>query len=234
MLVRAHICTCTYTHTNTHMHTQAHIHTCANMRACKHGHTIAYTLMLQHRPGLCLHSLMAVCQKSTLWVPACPLGGVLAPGGVLSPAPASAVCALCRGRMTSSAKRAPMIPCVGSGVHACVRVGACMQIRQFQPKLVAIKDASKVAQLKELIKDVPQQPEILVGHACVDQATGQGCGPCGAELNPCCCGNQFQRPSGHLDEGCHSGMLPHGGACWLDGGVLLHGPEPVVCCCKRV
>jgi 1-deoxy-D-xylulose-5-phosphate reductoisomerase len=29
--------------------------------------------------------------------------------------------------------------------------------------MVAIKDASKVAQLKELIKDVPQQPEILVG-----------------------------------------------------------------------
>jgi len=38
----------------------------------------------------------------------------------------------------------------------------CLQIRQFQPKLVAIKDASKVAELKELIKDVPQQPEILV------------------------------------------------------------------------
>jgi len=37
------------------------------------------------------------------------------------------------------------------------------QIRQFQPKLVAIKDASKVPLLKELIKDVPQQPEILVG-----------------------------------------------------------------------
>nr|ACT21081.1 1-deoxy-D-xylulose 5-phosphate reductoisomerase [Dunaliella salina] len=37
------------------------------------------------------------------------------------------------------------------------------QIRQFQPKLVAIKDASEVPLLKELIKDVPQQPEILVG-----------------------------------------------------------------------
>ena len=37
------------------------------------------------------------------------------------------------------------------------------QIRQFQPKLVAIKDASRVKDLQELIKDVPQQPEILVG-----------------------------------------------------------------------
>ena len=38
-----------------------------------------------------------------------------------------------------------------------------LQIRKFQPKLVAIKDAGKVKQLQELIKDVPQQPEILVG-----------------------------------------------------------------------
>eukprot|EP00891_Asterochloris_glomerata_P005010 jgi/Astpho2/5010/Aster-05944 len=38
------------------------------------------------------------------------------------------------------------------------------QIRQFQPKLVAIKDAGRVKDLKELIKDVPQQPEILVGE----------------------------------------------------------------------
>lgn len=37
------------------------------------------------------------------------------------------------------------------------------QIRQFQPKMVAIKDGSKVAALKELIRDVPLQPEILVG-----------------------------------------------------------------------
>jgi 1-deoxy-D-xylulose-5-phosphate reductoisomerase len=29
--------------------------------------------------------------------------------------------------------------------------------------MVAIKDASKVAALKELIKDVPVQPDILVG-----------------------------------------------------------------------
>eukprot|EP00878_Enallax_costatus_P001674 GHUV01001827.1.p1 GENE.GHUV01001827.1~~GHUV01001827.1.p1 ORF type:complete len:464 (+),score=107.87 GHUV01001827.1:112-1503(+) len=37
------------------------------------------------------------------------------------------------------------------------------QIRQFQPKMVAVRDSSKVSELKELIKDVTQQPEILVG-----------------------------------------------------------------------
>ena len=37
------------------------------------------------------------------------------------------------------------------------------QIRQFHPKMVAIKDGSKVQALKDLIKDVKQQPEILVG-----------------------------------------------------------------------
>lgn len=38
-----------------------------------------------------------------------------------------------------------------------------MQIRQFKPKMVALKDGSKLALLKELIKDVQEQPEILVG-----------------------------------------------------------------------
>jgi 1-deoxy-D-xylulose-5-phosphate reductoisomerase len=37
------------------------------------------------------------------------------------------------------------------------------QVRQFQPKLVAIRDASKVAELKEAIAGVERQPEILVG-----------------------------------------------------------------------
>ncbi|KAF8060091.1 hypothetical protein HT031_005030 [Scenedesmus sp. PABB004] len=37
------------------------------------------------------------------------------------------------------------------------------QVRQFKPKLVAIRDAGKVAELRELIKDVSPQPEILVG-----------------------------------------------------------------------
>ena len=37
------------------------------------------------------------------------------------------------------------------------------KIRQFKPKLVAIRDGSKVAQLKELIRGVSPQPEILVG-----------------------------------------------------------------------
>ena len=39
------------------------------------------------------------------------------------------------------------------------------QIKQFQPSLVAINDASKVQQLKDLIKDVPKQPEIMTGQA---------------------------------------------------------------------
>ena len=38
-----------------------------------------------------------------------------------------------------------------------------MQVREFQPKMVAIRDASKLEELKEAIKDVPTQPEILVG-----------------------------------------------------------------------
>ena len=38
------------------------------------------------------------------------------------------------------------------------------QIRQFQPSLVSINDTSKVQQLKELIKDVPRQPEIMTGQ----------------------------------------------------------------------
>lgn len=38
------------------------------------------------------------------------------------------------------------------------------QIRQFQPALVSVRDGSKVAQLKELIRDAPRQPEIMVGE----------------------------------------------------------------------
>jgi hypothetical protein len=34
-----------------------------------------------------------------------------------------------------------------------------LQVRKFKPSLVSISDASKVAQLKELIKDVQPQPE---------------------------------------------------------------------------
>jgi 1-deoxy-D-xylulose-5-phosphate reductoisomerase len=40
-----------------------------------------------------------------------------------------------------------------------------LQIRQFRPKMVAIRDASKVGALKEAIRDVQPQPEILVGDA---------------------------------------------------------------------
>lgn len=38
-----------------------------------------------------------------------------------------------------------------------------LQIRKFQPKMVAIRDAAKIPQLKEMIKDVREQPEILAG-----------------------------------------------------------------------
>lgn len=37
------------------------------------------------------------------------------------------------------------------------------QIKQFQPKLVGISNGDDVAALKELIKDTPTQPEIVVG-----------------------------------------------------------------------
>lgn len=37
------------------------------------------------------------------------------------------------------------------------------QIKQFQPKLVGISNGDDVAALKELIKDAPSQPEIVVG-----------------------------------------------------------------------
>ena len=38
------------------------------------------------------------------------------------------------------------------------------QIRQFQPSLVSLKDGSKVQQLRELIKDVQKQPDIMTGQ----------------------------------------------------------------------
>ena len=37
------------------------------------------------------------------------------------------------------------------------------QVREFKPKMVAIRDASKVEELKEAIKGGDRQPEILVG-----------------------------------------------------------------------
>ena len=37
------------------------------------------------------------------------------------------------------------------------------QIKQFQPQLVAIQSGDKIEELKELIKGVPKQPEIMVG-----------------------------------------------------------------------
>ena len=37
------------------------------------------------------------------------------------------------------------------------------QVRKFRPKVVAIRDASRVAELKEAIRGVDPQPEILTG-----------------------------------------------------------------------
>jgi len=39
------------------------------------------------------------------------------------------------------------------------------QIREFSPSLVSIQDGSQVEALKELIKGVDRQPEIVVGDA---------------------------------------------------------------------
>ncbi len=38
-----------------------------------------------------------------------------------------------------------------------------VQVRKFQPEMVAIRDPSKIPELKEAIKDLPQQPVILGG-----------------------------------------------------------------------
>lgn len=38
-----------------------------------------------------------------------------------------------------------------------------LQIRKFRPKMVALKDGAKLKALEDLIADVKQKPEILVG-----------------------------------------------------------------------
>ncbi len=56
--------------------------------------------------------------------------------------------------------------CLGSQSKLCTpcQPGTiAAQIREFQPKMVAIRDASKVEELKEAIRGVDRQPEILVG-----------------------------------------------------------------------
>ncbi len=55
------------------------------------------------------------------------------------------------------------MPCWAVPCYAMPCRAVAVQVRKFKPKLVAIKDAGKVKQLQELIKDVDQQPEILVG-----------------------------------------------------------------------
>ena len=50
-------------------------------------------------------------------------------------------------------------------MHGLLQHGiATFQVREFQPKVVAIRDASKVAEFKELISGVSRQPEILTGE----------------------------------------------------------------------
>ena len=38
------------------------------------------------------------------------------------------------------------------------------QVHQFQPKLVSVRDASRIPELKELLRGAPRQPEILSGE----------------------------------------------------------------------
>jgi 1-deoxy-D-xylulose-5-phosphate reductoisomerase len=42
---------------------------------------------------------------------------------------------------------------------------ASAQVKEFRPSLVAIRDGSRVAQLRELLKDAAVQPEIVCGDA---------------------------------------------------------------------
>ena len=61
--------------------------------------------------------------------------------------------------------------------RAMLAISVLVQIRQFQPSMVAIRDPAKVSELKELIKDVPKQPEILVGdEGAVEVRGGRGGG----------------------------------------------------------
>lgn len=46
-------------------------------------------------------------------------------------------------------------------------------MRQFQPALVSVRDGDKAAQLRELLKGAPRQPEILVGE---EGICAGGCG----------------------------------------------------------
>ena len=39
------------------------------------------------------------------------------------------------------------------------------QVKEFRPSLVAIRDGSRVAELRDLLKDADVQPEIVVGDA---------------------------------------------------------------------
>lgn len=76
-----------------------------------------------------------------------------------------------------------------------MHVSSPVQVRKFQPEMVAIRDPSKIPELKEAIKDLPQQPVILGGdegavevarhpsaevgpafHGCVLGAGREGCG----------------------------------------------------------
>lgn len=43
------------------------------------------------------------------------------------------------------------------------------QIRQFQPGLVALRSDKRLPELKELIKDVPRQPEIVMGDSGINE-----------------------------------------------------------------
>ena len=43
--------------------------------------------------------------------------------------------------------------------------GVRAQVKEFRPSLVAIRDGSRVEELRERLRDAPSQPEIVVGDA---------------------------------------------------------------------
>jgi 1-deoxy-D-xylulose 5-phosphate reductoisomerase len=78
------------------------------------------------------------------------------------------------------------------------------QIREFKPKLVAIRDAAKLGELKEAIKDVQTQPEILVGDEGAIEVARY------ADIDAVVTGIVGARPSsGSLDPLLKSPLLDH-------------------------
>lgn len=84
------------------------------------------------------------------------------------------------------------------------------QVRQFKPRVVAIRDASKVAALKELIKDVNPQPEILVGDEGAVEVRRRQQGVAGAQR---AAGARRRAGGCKLQGGGHSAQHARAAAC---------------------